>query len=113
MLYENLCLQGGITRERIVALFTFVGDVAVHQVRHRGEQFLSVLLKWSFRYLVDHICKWVQEAGGWVSRPNHVENPTVLFLVLNLRDGNITMVRPFVYYLCKFRFKVNRIYLDC
>ncbi|XP_063588335.1 uncharacterized protein LOC134765607 isoform X1 [Penaeus indicus] len=66
--FFHLCgelFHGGITRERIVALFTFVGDVAVHQVRHRGEQFLSVLLKWSFRYLVDHICKWVQEAGGW------------------------------------------------
>nr|QBB84825.1 Bcl2 protein [Penaeus vannamei] len=66
--FFSLCgelFHGGITRERIVALFTFVGDVAVHQVRHRGEQFLSVLLKWSFRYLVDHICKWVQEAGGW------------------------------------------------
>lgn len=72
-IYLFICKQGGITRERIVALFTFVGDVAVHQVRHRGEQFLSVLLKWSFRYLVDHICKWVQEAGGWVSRLNGFE----------------------------------------
>ncbi|XP_042870848.1 uncharacterized protein LOC122252419 isoform X2 [Penaeus japonicus] len=74
---------GGITRERIVALFTFVGDVAVHQVRHRGEQFLSVLLKWSFRYLVDNICKWVQEAGGWgvvLNQGMNILYKTVVFM---------------------------------
>lgn len=67
--FFELCAElfsDGITRERIVALFTFVGDVAVHQVRLRGEEFLQLLMKWSLKYLVDNICRWVQAAGGWV-----------------------------------------------
>lgn len=72
--------QDGITRERIVALFTFVGDVAVHQIRMKGEELIHLLMKWSFRYLVEHICRWVQEAGGWVSvtykAKHHIINPS-------------------------------------
>lgn len=66
--FFQLCTElfmGGITRERIVALFTFVGDVAVFHVRRQGQQFLHVLMTWSWKYLVDHICRWVKEAGGW------------------------------------------------
>nr|XP_045605671.1 uncharacterized protein LOC123762924 isoform X1 [Procambarus clarkii]XP_045605680.1 uncharacterized protein LOC123762924 isoform X1 [Procambarus clarkii] len=68
--FFQLCTElfsDGITSERIVALFTFVGDVAVHQVRLRGEEFLQLLMKWSLKYLVDNVCRWVQEAGGWVA----------------------------------------------
>lgn len=68
--FFQLCAElfyDGITRERIVALFTFVGDVAVHQVRMKGEELIHLLMKWSFRYLVEHVCRWVQEAGGWVA----------------------------------------------
>ncbi|KAK4319970.1 hypothetical protein Pmani_009129 [Petrolisthes manimaculis] len=68
--FFHLCAElfsDGITRERIVALFTFVGDVAIHQVQHRGGQFLGILLEWSLKYLVDHVCRWVQEAGGWMT----------------------------------------------
>lgn len=72
--------KDGITRERIVALFTFVGDVAVHQIRMKGEELIHLLMKWSFRYLVEHICRWVQEAGGWVSvtykANHHIINPS-------------------------------------
>lgn len=66
--FFQLCTElfmGGITRERIVALFTFVGDIAVYHVRRQGHQFLQVLMRWSWRYLVDHICRYVKEAGGW------------------------------------------------
>ncbi|XP_068251131.1 uncharacterized protein [Palaemon carinicauda] len=66
--FFHLCTElfmGGITRERIVALFTFVGDVAVFHVRRQGQQFLQVLMTWSWKYLVDYICRWVKEAGGW------------------------------------------------
>lgn len=68
--FFQLCAElfhDGITQERIVALFTFVGDVAVYQVQLRGEEFLQLLMKWSLKYLVDHVCRWVQEAGGWVA----------------------------------------------
>ena len=50
-----------------MALFTFVGDVAVHQVKMKGEELIHRLMKWSLKYLVEHVCRWVQEAGGWVS----------------------------------------------
>lgn len=68
--FFQLCAElfyDGITRERIVALFTFVGDVAVHQVRIKGEELIHRLIKWSLKYLVEHVCRWVQEAGGWVA----------------------------------------------
>ncbi|KAG0715930.1 Bcl-2-like protein 1 [Chionoecetes opilio] len=68
--FFHLCTElfyDGITRERIVALFTFVGDVAVHQVKLRGEELIHRLMKWSLKYLVEHVCRWVQEAGGWVA----------------------------------------------
>ncbi|KAK7066413.1 hypothetical protein SK128_025839 [Halocaridina rubra] len=66
--FFQLCTElfmGGITRERIVALFTFVGDVAVYHVRRQGYQCLQLLMKWSLKYLVEHICSWVKKAGGW------------------------------------------------
>nr|QDF82319.1 Bcl-2-associated X protein [Portunus trituberculatus] len=68
--FFHLCTElfyDGITRERIVALFTFVGDVAVHQVRIKGEELIHRLIRWSLKYLVEHVCRWVQEAGGWVA----------------------------------------------
>ncbi|KAG7168218.1 uncharacterized protein LOC121867532 [Homarus americanus] len=79
--------KDGITRERIVALFTFVGDVAVHQVRLQGQEFLQLLMQWSLKYLVDNICKWVQDNGGWI---------------VLLNSGASIMFRTAVFVFCVF-----------
>ncbi|KAL7637939.1 UNVERIFIED_CONTAM: hypothetical protein RMT77_011552 [Armadillidium vulgare] len=78
--FFHLCCElfhkdgGGITQERIVVLFTFITDIAIQQVRQRTERFLSQLMEWSLRFIFDHICSWVREAGGWGAVLSHGAN---------------------------------------
>ncbi|XP_060596670.1 apoptosis regulator BAX-like [Ruditapes philippinarum] len=66
-LLSNL-LRNGITRERIIVLFFFCSDVAIATLK-RGSS-LSVelcqrFIQWSFDFITEKICSWVQANGGW------------------------------------------------
>lgn len=68
--FASLCMQlfAGpqcITSERIVALFTFIADVAKQEIRRGAESCIRQLMAWSLRFIFEKVCQWVQRAGGW------------------------------------------------
>jgi len=56
--------KDGITRERIVVLFFFCTDVAVRAASF-GQELVVRLMRWSFSYIINTVCKIVHELGGW------------------------------------------------
>ncbi|KAF2359031.1 Blc2 family [Trinorchestia longiramus] len=68
--FTSLCMllfsePRGITAERIVALFTFIADVAKEQIRRGAESCIRQLMTWSLRFIFQRVCQWVDSAGGW------------------------------------------------
>lgn len=56
--------QEKITREKIVILFFFCTDVALRAVSFAQELVIK-LLGWSFSYIINIVCKFVHNLGGW------------------------------------------------
>ena len=56
----------GVTRERIVVLFCFIGDLAAHALLSDFSLF-ERCMKWAMNFVVDVVCAWVRQVGGWVS----------------------------------------------
>ncbi|GIY56756.1 uncharacterized protein CEXT_382771 [Caerostris extrusa] len=55
----------GITKHHLVALFFFCSDVLVRCVKAKLRELGLNLFKWSIQYIVDRVCKWIAENGGW------------------------------------------------
>ena len=55
----------GITRERIVVLFFFCSDVVVRAYNNRLASFKR-LFNWFLNYILNRICGWIANHGGWV-----------------------------------------------
>ncbi len=66
-LLTELFLAGGVTRERILVLFFFCSDLAIRTLRQQTVDIFQRCLAWSQKYIVDRVCLWVQQQGGWVS----------------------------------------------
>lgn len=65
-LLNELFQNGGITRESIVVLFFFCTDVAIRAFSN-GTGTFRRLLRWTFDFIFNYVCQWVQRQGGWVS----------------------------------------------
>lgn len=62
-------LGSGITRERIIVLFYFCADVAIETLKRRVQssvQLCQRFIQWSFNFISERVCTWVQANGGWV-----------------------------------------------
>lgn len=55
---------GGITREKIAVLFFFCTDVAL-RAASMAQDLVVKLLCWSFSFIINTVCKRVDELGGW------------------------------------------------
>lgn len=55
----------GITRERIVILFTFCADVLLRAYDSAFSN-LKKLFDWFLVYIIEKVCAWVESHGGWV-----------------------------------------------
>lgn len=61
-------LPDGITKERIVVLFFFCADVAIATLKKSATQGVDLcrqFVRWSLDFIMDRVCTWVQEHGGW------------------------------------------------
>ena len=65
-LLTELFLGDGMTRERILVLFFFCSDLAIRTLRQQAVNIFQKCLEWSQRYIIDRVCLWVQQHGGWV-----------------------------------------------
>ena len=59
--------NGSITREKIVVLFFFCSDLAIHHLKASMMDLFERCISWSLQFIVKHVCGWVQKHGGWVS----------------------------------------------
>lgn len=59
--------RNGFDRHCIVALFFFCSDVLIRCVKKDLREMGTKLFLWSMQFLVDRVCKWVYDHGGWVS----------------------------------------------
>lgn len=61
-------LGSGITRERIIVLFCFCADVAILTLKRKAQssvQLCQQFIQWSFNFITERVCSWVQAHGGW------------------------------------------------
>ena len=65
-LLTELFLGDGVTRERILVLFFFCSDLAIRTLKQQAVNIFQRCLEWSQRYIIERVCLWVQEQGGWV-----------------------------------------------
>lgn len=54
---------GQFSRERIIVLFFFCTDLASRAYQAGS---LCQFMKWSFDFIMEHVCVWVYRHGGWV-----------------------------------------------
>lgn len=59
--------RNGIDRYCIVALFYFCSDVLIRCVKAELRILGSKLFFWALDFLIQNVCKWVYDHGGWVS----------------------------------------------
>ncbi|KAH3830553.1 hypothetical protein DPMN_103798 [Dreissena polymorpha] len=57
-------LKGGITRHKIIVLFFFCVDVTIAAM-YRTIELCRDLVQWSLEFIVEKVCSWVQNNGGW------------------------------------------------
>ncbi|CAL1299708.1 unnamed protein product [Larinioides sclopetarius] len=55
----------GVTRENVIALFFFCADVLIKCVRSQMKDIGIKLFKWALQFVVDRVCAWVAQHGGW------------------------------------------------
>jgi len=55
----------GISRERIVVLLFFCSDVVVRAYNNPWANFKQLFV-WIRDYIINKICEWVKNHGGWV-----------------------------------------------
>lgn len=63
----NAMFADGVTKAGIVTLFFFCCDLMSRAAHSGGLTMLSRVLQWSFKYILDQLCRWVAERGGWVT----------------------------------------------
>lgn len=63
-LLEELFKDNEITRERVVILFFFCTDVALRAASFAHELVVK-LMGWSFSYIINSVCDWIHNNGGW------------------------------------------------
>ncbi|CAL1527971.1 unnamed protein product [Lymnaea stagnalis] len=61
---ENLLQDGEITANKILLLFFFCSDAAVHALPLSWERF-SQIFQWSILFISEHVCLFVYDTGGW------------------------------------------------
>ncbi|XP_053405656.1 apoptosis regulator BAX-like [Mercenaria mercenaria] len=72
-------LKNGITKERIIVLFFFCSDVAIETLKRKAQtsvQLCQQFIQWSFEFIAESVCSWVQANGGWGA----VFNSTMVFV---------------------------------
>lgn len=60
--------RNGIDKYCIVALFYFCSDVLIRCVKNELHRLGSRLFFWALQFLVQNVCSWVYDHGGWVSK---------------------------------------------
>lgn len=64
---ENI-ISSGITWARIVALHSFAGALAHDFTQHGDTRFIHYISKWMAHFTGKHLCPWIRDNGGWVSK---------------------------------------------
>lgn len=64
---EGFFQDGPVTSQRIIVLFTFCSDVIVFAVKKLAKELFTKFLDWAIEYIINKVCAWVAENGGWVS----------------------------------------------
>lgn len=72
--FLNELFSNGISRERIVVLLFFCSDIVVRAYNNPLSNFKK-LYNWFLQYIIDKVCTWVQDHGGWVG------NKVTVFLI--------------------------------
>ncbi|XP_054712797.1 apoptosis regulator Bcl-2-like [Uloborus diversus] len=57
--------KDGINKHCLVALFFFCSDVLIRCLKRKMTQLGTELFLWSTQFVVERVCKWVYEHGGW------------------------------------------------
>lgn len=86
--------SGGVTREKIAVLFFFCTDVALRAAT-QAPTLVVKLLCWSFTFIINVVCKKVDELGGW-DQVLFKRVPTMLVYCLSLVGlfAIVTYFRP-------------------
>lgn len=63
--FLNELFSTGISRERIVVLLFFCSDIVVRAYNNPLANFKR-LFNWFLEYIIDKVCDWVKDHGGWV-----------------------------------------------
>ena len=73
-----------MTSERVIVLFFFCADLAIRSLSESATEIFHNLMQWIQKYIVQKLCVWVQEHGGWVRMT------TSVFIFIFVQCNNVT-----------------------